>query len=77
MFIPDKNSLVNQWHLIVATMDSTAAIRAIYWDGKPAITETVPSTPNKTGAFAIGESPVFTAAFSMAALTKLRSGTAP
>ncbi|MGB6431209.1 MAG: LamG domain-containing protein [Candidatus Acidiferrales bacterium] len=62
-YVPDKTTLLDQWHMIVATMDSAAGTRAIYWDGLPVITEQVPSTPNKTSQFTIGSSPTWTGRF--------------
>ena len=33
-FVPPADSLLNQWHMIVATLDTKTGLRAIYWDGK-------------------------------------------
>jgi hypothetical protein len=62
-YAPDPGTLVNQWHMIVATMDAAAPARAIYWDGKPAAADHENSNAKKTGQFTIGESPVFTGRF--------------
>lgn len=62
-FAPDSNTLVNQWHMIVATMDTAAPSKAIYWDGQPVASDKDPNTPKKTSQFTIGESPVFTGRF--------------
>jgi hypothetical protein len=61
-YAPDPATLVNQWHMIVATMDAAPG-RAIYWDGKPVAKDQGPNTPKKTSQFTIGESPVFTGRF--------------
>jgi hypothetical protein len=60
---PNPASLVNQWHMIVVTMDVAAKSRAIYWDGAPVNSDQDPGKPNKTSAFSIGESTVFTGRF--------------
>jgi hypothetical protein len=60
---PNPASLVNQWHMIVVTMDVTAKSRAIYWDGVMVNSDQDPGKPNKTSAFSIGESTVFTGRF--------------
>jgi len=62
-YTPDPNTLVNQWHMIVATMDATAPNKALYWDGQPVANDQVANTAQKTGQFTIGESPVFTGRF--------------
>jgi hypothetical protein len=56
-------SLVNQWHLIVATLDTVSGARAIYWDGKPVATDKGGGRPGKSGAFNIGYSTVFPGRF--------------
>jgi hypothetical protein len=61
---PDPATLVGTWHMIVATLDTTGSKqRALYWDGKLAKADTEGGTPNKTGAFSIGESTVFKGRF--------------
>ena len=60
---PNPGSLVNQWHMIVVTMDVSAKSRAIYWDGALVNSDQDPGKPNKTSAFSIGESTVFTGRF--------------
>jgi hypothetical protein len=62
-YTPTPASLVNQWHMIVVTMDVASHSRVLYWDGQPAALDQTPSLPNKTGAFAMGDSPVFTGRF--------------
>ena len=52
-------SLVNQWHMIVATLDTTTKARAIYWDGKLVAKDANGGRPNKTAAFSIGASTVW------------------
>ncbi|MGD0903286.1 MAG: LamG domain-containing protein [Terracidiphilus sp.] len=56
-------SLVNQWHLIFATLDTVSGARAIYWDGKPVATDKGGGRPGKTSAFNIGYSIVFPGRF--------------
>jgi hypothetical protein len=58
-YTPDPNTLVNQWHMIVATMDSVSRTRAIYWDGQLVATDQDSISPNKTSLFSIGNSTVF------------------
>jgi hypothetical protein len=60
---PDPATLAGAWHMIVATMDTGSKTRVLYWDGKLAKVDAVGGTPNKTGLFTIGESPVFTGRF--------------
>jgi len=60
---PDPATLAGTWHMIVATMDTGSKTRVLYWDGKLAKVDAVGGTPNKTGLFTIGESPVFTGRF--------------
>ena len=63
-YTPNPNTLVNQWHMVVATFDAVAGTRSIYWDGQLAATgadtsNAQASYENKTGAFQIGASSVF------------------
>ena len=53
------NTLINQWHMIVATVDTASQTRVIYWDGKPVATDKGGGNPGKTGTFSIGASTVF------------------
>jgi hypothetical protein len=62
-YAPAPTTLVNQWHLIVATLDTVSGARAIYWDGKPVVTDKGGGRPSKSGAFNIGYSTVFTGRF--------------
>jgi len=57
---PDPASLSKQWHMIVATVGTRSGNRAIYWDGHLVAGDTGGGKPNKTAAFTIGESSVFT-----------------
>ncbi|MGD0860771.1 MAG: LamG domain-containing protein [Terracidiphilus sp.] len=52
-------TLVDRWHLIVATLDTVSGARAIYWDGKPVATDKGGGRPGKSNAFNIGYSTVF------------------
>lgn len=56
---PDPKSLVNHWHMIVATQDIDAHGRSLYWDGQPVQTDQDAGKPNKTAPFSIGNSIVF------------------
>ena len=58
-FAPDPKTLVNQWHMVVATLDTTTQQKALYWDGKPAANDNNGGRPNKNNQFTIGESSVF------------------
>jgi hypothetical protein len=58
-YAPPPTTLVNQWHLIVATMDAVSQTRVIYWDGKPVATDKGGGRAGKTGTFSIGASTVF------------------
>ena len=49
---------MNQWHLIIVTFSATGT-RNIYWDGALVASDTTPSFTNKTTAFEIGASSVF------------------
>jgi hypothetical protein len=60
---PPAATLVNQWHLAVASVDTVSKARLIYWDGKPVATDRGGGRAGKTNVFAIGESPVFTGRF--------------
>jgi hypothetical protein len=62
-YTPDPNTLVNQWHMIVATMETAPPNKTIYWDGQPVAKDQDPNAPMKTSQFTIGESPVFTGRF--------------
>jgi len=62
-YAPPPTTLVNQWHLIVATLDTVSGIRAIYWDGKFVATDKGGGRPGKSSAFNIGSSQVFPGRF--------------
>jgi hypothetical protein len=62
-YSPDSKTLVNQWHMIVATMDAAAPAKTIYWDGQSQATDSGGNNVHKTAQFTIGESPVFTGRF--------------
>ena len=61
-YAPDR-TLVDQWHMIVATMDAAAPSKAIYWDSQPVAKDKDSNTPKKINRLTIGESPVFTGRF--------------
>ena len=58
-FAPPQATLLNQWHMIVATLDTASKARAIYWDGKPAAHDAGGGNSNKTAAFSVGASTVW------------------
>jgi hypothetical protein len=60
---PPVATLVDQWHLVVASVDTVSLARVIYWDGKRVATDKGGGRAGKTSAFTIGESPVFTGRF--------------
>lgn len=60
---PAPATLLNTWHLIVATLDTATHTRAIYWDGKPVASDKGGGIAGKTSAFTVGESIVFTGRF--------------
>jgi len=62
-YAPDPATLLNHWHMIVATMDATAPLKALYWDGQPVAQDKGVNNADKKGQFTIGESPVFTGRF--------------
>jgi uncharacterized protein (TIGR03437 family) len=58
-YAPNASTLVGQWHLIIVTFDATAQTHAIYWDGALVASDAASSFTNKTTAFEIGASSVF------------------
>jgi hypothetical protein len=58
-YAPRPATLLNQWHMIVATVDTVSQTRVIYWDGKPAATDKGGGRAEKTGTFSIGASTIF------------------
>jgi len=58
-YTPPVTTLVNQWHCIIATLDTASQTRVIYWDGKPVATDKGGGRAGKTGIFSIGASTVF------------------
>lgn len=60
---PDVKTLVNQWHMIVATLDTATHTRAIYWDGKQVATDKGGGEPGKNTKLSIGASTVFSGRF--------------
>lgn len=58
-FAPPPASLLNQWHLIVATLDTQTQTRVIYWDGRPVAEDKGSGRPGKTSIFTLGASSVF------------------
>jgi hypothetical protein len=58
-YTPPVTTLVNQWHCIIATLDTASQTRVIYWDGKSVATDKGGGRAGKTGIFSIGASIVF------------------
>jgi hypothetical protein len=58
-YVPAPATLVNQWHMIVVTMNTATNTRVIYWDGKAAATDQGGGRAGKTSTFSIGASTVF------------------
>ena len=58
-YTPPPATLVNQWHLIVVTLDTVSGARAIYWDGKSVATDKGGGRSGKSAVFSIGWSTVF------------------
>jgi Concanavalin A-like lectin/glucanases superfamily len=59
-YAPPVSTLVGQWHMVVATLDTVSKVRAMYWDGKQVATDHGGGSNNKASVFTIGESPLFT-----------------
>ena len=62
-YLPDPKPLVNQWHMIVATMDIASRTRALYWDGQLVASDQDAGYPNKTAPFSMGASTKFAGRF--------------
>jgi|HubBroStandDraft_1064217.scaffolds.fasta_scaffold42227_2 hypothetical protein len=60
---PSPDSLIGQWHQIVATLDTTTHIRVLYWDGKSVATDKGGGEAGKKNTFTIGATPVFSGRF--------------
>jgi hypothetical protein len=58
-YAPPPATLVDQWHMIVATLDTASQTRVIYWDGKSVATDKGGGQAGKTGNFSIGASTIF------------------
>lgn len=63
VFQPDVTSLVDHWHLIVATFDVYTQLRTLYWDGERVQTDARGGIPNKMALLSIGESPLWSGRF--------------
>jgi len=60
-YSPNPKTLVDQWHMIVATIDYASGSRTMFWDGQPVAVDHDASHPkNTTTVFTIGASPVWT-----------------
>jgi hypothetical protein len=62
-FKVQPDSLIGQWHQVVATIDTPTQKRVIYWDGKVVATDKGGGKAGKRNVFTIGESSVFTGRF--------------
>jgi hypothetical protein len=62
-YAPPAGTLLNQWHMIVVTLNTPTHSRVIYWDGKAVATDKGGGEAGKKNVFTIGESPVFTRRF--------------
>lgn len=62
-FQPPLDSLIGQWHQIVATLDTPTQKRVIYWDGKVVATDTGGGRAGKKTGLTIGACPCFTGRF--------------
>jgi Concanavalin A-like lectin/glucanases superfamily len=58
-YTPPVNSLVNQWHMIVVTLDTSSHTRTIYWDGALVAHDTGGGEAGKKAPFSVGASTVF------------------
>jgi hypothetical protein len=58
-YTPAPASLVNQWHMILVTMDLATRTRAMYWDGKLVAHDSGGGEAGKKSALSIGASTVF------------------
>jgi hypothetical protein len=62
-YAPPAGTLLNQWHMIIATLDTSTHSRAIYWDGKSVATDKGGGEAGKKTVFTIGATPVFAGRF--------------
>lgn len=62
-YSPAPDSLIGQWHQIVATIDTATHTRALYWDGNSVATDKGGGEAGKKNVFTIGESVVFNGRF--------------
>ena len=62
-YTPPPATLINQWHMIVVTLDTATHTRVLYWDGKLAAHDTGGGESGKKSVFTIGYTPTFTGRF--------------
>ncbi len=62
-FTPPLATLVHEWHMIAATVDTETHVRTIYWDGKVVASDKAGGIGNKKSTFTIGASTVFAGRF--------------
>ena len=62
-YTPPPDSLIGQWHQIVATLDTSTHTRVLYWEGNAVATDKGGGEAGKKNVFTIGESVVFTGRF--------------
>ncbi len=58
-YLPDTSTLVDTWHMVVATFDAGTNTENLYWDGQLAAAASNAPLTDKTTAFSIGQSTVF------------------
>jgi len=58
-YAPPVATLLNQWHMVVVTLDTVSKARALYWDGKLVAKDTGGGEPHKTAVFSVGASTYF------------------
>ncbi len=62
-FAMPKSDVLNNWHMVVATLNTATKVRALYWDGKQVAKDAGGGRAMKTQPFTIGESDVFRGRF--------------
>jgi hypothetical protein len=58
-YAPPPATLVNQWHMILVTLDTLTQTRAIYWDGELVAADKGGGEAGKSNLFTLGASTVF------------------
>jgi len=60
---PLAASLLNQWHMVVVTLNTATRTRTIYWDGKLVAHDNGGGNPGKRAPFSVGASTHFSGRF--------------